>query len=124
MSSPSKRSKTSSTTHSYSSDAHTGTGIDLNAQQYEEPVRHMGRNRAKRKLKGVAGSSSDTNITEVIGKLDKYDATLQNIAEAKMLKEQHRAMDLILRDDSHLDEENRSWLAKAKANVRKKFTFY
>ena len=116
-----KRSKTSSTTHSGSSDAHTG--IDLNAQQYEEPVRHMGRDQAKRKLKGVAGSSSDTNVTEMIGKLDKYDATLQTIAKAKMLREEHRAMEMILRDDSHLDEENRSWLAKAKANIRKKFTF-
>ncbi|KAL4566680.1 hypothetical protein LXL04_030801 [Taraxacum kok-saghyz] len=115
----SKRSKTSSTAHSISSDAHTGTGIDLNAQQYEEPVRHMGRDQAKRKLKGVAGSSSNTNITEVIEKLDKYDTTLKTIVDAKFLREQNRAMELMLRDDSHLDEESRSWFGKAKANLRK-----
>ncbi|KAL4585439.1 hypothetical protein LXL04_010060 [Taraxacum kok-saghyz] len=111
------------TTHSISSDAHIGTGIDLNAQQYDEPVRHMGRDRAKRKLKGVAGSSSDTNITEVIEKLDKYDTTLKTIADAKFLREQNRAMELMLRDDSHLDEESRSWFGKAKTDLRKRFSF-
>ncbi|KAL4582255.1 hypothetical protein LXL04_006799 [Taraxacum kok-saghyz] len=67
----SKRSKTSSTTHSFSSNAHTD--IDLNnAQQYEGPVQHMGRDRAKRKLKGVAGSSSGTNVDQVMEKLSMY----------------------------------------------------
>ena len=50
----SKRSKPSSTTYSFSSEAHTD--IDLNnAQQDKEPVQHMGRDRAKKKLKGVVG---------------------------------------------------------------------
>ncbi|KAL4579829.1 hypothetical protein LXL04_015996 [Taraxacum kok-saghyz] len=118
----SKRSKTSSTTYSFSSEAHTG--IDLNnAQQDEEPVQHMERDRAKRKLKGVVGSSSGTNVDQMMKKLDGYDTTLQSIAEMKKLREQTREMELMLEDDSQLDEESRSWLARAKTNLRKRFTF-
>ncbi|KAL4584246.1 hypothetical protein LXL04_008841 [Taraxacum kok-saghyz] len=50
-----KRSKTSSTTHSFSSDSHTG--IDLNyAHQYEEPVQQpeLGHNKMSNKIGEVA----------------------------------------------------------------------
>ena len=81
-----KRSKTSSTTHSFSSDSHTG--IDLNyARQYEEPVQYIGRDRAKNlakiKLKDDVDASSGTNVDQVMEKLFRFDNTPQNIAETK-----------------------------------------
>ncbi|KAL4567208.1 hypothetical protein LXL04_022784 [Taraxacum kok-saghyz] len=104
-----KRSKKSSTTHRFSSNAHTG--IDLNnVEQYKEPVQYMGRDQtkdlAKRKLKGVTGSSSSTNAEEVMEKLSRFDNTVESLVDLRNTREKTCAMELMLGDDSHLDKES------------------
>ncbi|KAL4567670.1 hypothetical protein LXL04_023262 [Taraxacum kok-saghyz] len=89
--------------HNISSDGHTGFDRN-NVKSSEDLVPHMGR---------------DEIGQNFVDRLMGFGNTLQNLVDVKQLREQIRAMKLMLGDNSYLDEEKHLWMTKAKRDLIK-----
>nr|KAJ0188335.1 hypothetical protein LSAT_V11C900456340 [Lactuca sativa] len=118
----SKRTKTSETTHSQSSDAHVG--IDLNDKEPFEVLRvtrPMGKDRARRKGKVVASGSGCASgvIDQLTTKIDNLMSSLEQYSAVAQEKEKNCAMTILTRDTSGLTGREKEMTIKARRGREK-----
>lgn len=109
-----KRFKSSTSTHSQSSDANVG--FDIN-QEREADVLPIDRDQAKRKMKG---GSSGTNSSAELQQLNEQVATLQTLHEEKV---KTKLMDIVTRNISDLRRFEYQIALQAKKDAARKLGY-
>ena len=99
-------------------------GIDLNLNDdYQPPPKKLGRDAAKRKLKGVASGSSNVAVDGAREEAHELNSNIVRMMEIEERKAEARALKVFLKDTSKLPEEDREVLTKAKANLKKRYNW-
>ncbi|XP_021969129.1 eukaryotic translation initiation factor 3 subunit L isoform X2 [Helianthus annuus] len=125
----SKRSKPTSTTEPYESDARTTINLNDDFDEFEQPQelpqpKDRDRSKAAARARGTSSSmpsDGPSKLDEFDNRLNKLLSIMEKEQELKMEKQIQKDMGFLAKDFSHLAEEDRVILEARKAQIRAKY---